>query len=290
VWSTGGQEVAAGDRDDDAEPICREHSEPPQISIVTSPWNTGPVSERNGLSQLGDELIGRIAAMGEKKPKQQTKNWIKVLVVIACVLFVVLMVVSAMGSGWLSFFSVIRPGDTVTIDYTIRDRNGAPLVTTDQQVYKQGAESGSGIFFSKQLVVQANQSSSKAVIPIQVYSANSGWSKTFALFGGEFETITKNIIGMKQNEQKVISIPFRDSMTQTWSGAQLQSNGLNVTEVHIGDQIAMGVSDSPELEKNTNASSYSIRIGEVTKKSADGISIDFGYPSIEVRIVSITKV
>ena len=227
--------------------------------------------------------------MGEKKPKQQTKAWIKALVVIACVLFVVLMVVSAMGSGWLSFFSVIKPGDTVTIDYTIRDGNGAPLVTTDQQVYKQVAESGFGIFYSKQLVVVANQSSTKAVVPLAVYSPSSGWSKTFALFGGEYEAITRNIIGMKQNEKKTISIPFKDSMTQAWSADQLKSNGVNITEVYIGNQVTMGVSDTPELEKNATESSYSLRIGTVTKKSAEGVSIDFGYPSIDVTIVSITK-
>lgn len=227
--------------------------------------------------------------MGEKKPKGQTKTWIKLLVVFACVLFVVLMVVSAMGTGWLSFFSVIKPGDTVTIDYTIRDMHGEPLVTTDQQVYKQVAGSTTGIFYSKQLVIQANQSSTKAVVPIQVYSKDGGWSKTFALFGGELDAITRNIVGMKQNEQKVISIPFRDSMTQTWSAAQLKSNGVNLTDIQIGDQIAMGVSDSPELEKNTTASSYSIRIGEVTKKSADGVTLDFGYPAIDVRVVTINN-
>ena len=227
--------------------------------------------------------------MGEKKQKQQTKNWVKALVIIACVLFAGLMVVSAMGTGWLSFFTVVKPGDTVTIDYTIRDGNGNPLVTTDQQVYKSVAGSGSGIFFSKQLVIQANQSSNKAIIPIQVYSAQSGWSKTFALFGGEFDAIASNIIGMKDTEQKSIRIPFRDSMTQTWSVAQLKSNGVNITDVQIGDQIAMGVSDTPELEKNTTASSYSIRIGEVTKKSADGVVISFGYPTIDVTIVSINN-
>ena len=227
--------------------------------------------------------------MGEKKQKQQTKNWVKALVIIACVLFAGLMVVSAMGTGWLSFFTVVKPGDTVTIDYTIRDGNGAPLVTTDQQVYRTVAGSGAGIFFSKQLVVQANQSSTKAVIPIQVYSAEGGWSKTFALFGGEFDAIASNIVGMKQNEQKSIRMPFRDSMTQTWSAAQLKSNGVNLTDIQIGDQIAMGVSDTPELEKNTTASAYSLRIGEVTKKSADGVVISFGYPTIDVRIVSINN-
>jgi hypothetical protein len=227
--------------------------------------------------------------MGEKKPKQQTKTWIKALVVIACVLFVVLMVVSAMGSGWLSFFSVIKPGDTVTIDYTIRDRTGAPLVTTDQQLYRQAAGAGSEIFFSKQLVIQANQSSTKAVIPIQVYSVDNGWSQTFALFPGESDAISQGIVGMKINEQKSISIPFSDLMTMTKSAADLKSEGVNLTDVNIGDKLSMGVSDSPKGEKNAtaSASTYSIRITEVTKKSADGVTIDFGYPAIDVRVVTI---
>ena len=58
--------------------------------------------------------------MGEKKKKEaSTKLWKKILIVGACVLFVVLMIVSGMGSGWLSIFTVVRPGDNVVIDYTL---------------------------------------------------------------------------------------------------------------------------------------------------------------------------
>lgn len=227
--------------------------------------------------------------MGEKKQKQQTKNWIKALVVIACITFVVLMVLSGMGSGWISYFSVIKPGDTVTIDFTIRDKNGQPLVTSDQQLYKQMTGSGGGVFFSKQLVLQANQSSTKAVVPIPIYTTQSGWSTSFALFGGEYDAMSEGIIGMKQNEQKSINIPFKDSMSQVWSVAQLKSNGLNLSNVNIGDSIALGVSDIPELARNTTPQSYYMRIGEVTKKTVDGVTIDFGYPAINVRIVAVNK-
>jgi hypothetical protein len=228
--------------------------------------------------------------MGEKKKKEAgTKNLYKVLAVVGCVLFVVLMVVSAMGSGWITSLRGIQPGDTVTIDFTIRDTQGNPLVTTDQQLYQKVTASGKGIFFSKQLVIQANQSSTKAVVPLSVYSPDTGWTRTFALFGGEQEVLAKNILGMKRNEQKVLTIPFKDSMTQTWSAAQLKKNNVNISEINTGDQIAMGVSDSPEVEKNSTPSTYSIRIGEVMKKSADGIVLDFGYPSIDVRIVSINN-
>jgi hypothetical protein len=51
----------------------------------------------------------------------------------------------------------------------------------------------------------------------------------------------------------------------------------------------MGVSDSPELDKNSTASTYSVRIGEVTKKTADGVVVNFGYPTIDIRVVSINS-
>jgi flagellar basal body-associated protein FliL len=238
---------------------------------------------------LDDELIRRIRAMGEKKQKQATKNWYKVLAIIGCILFVVLMVVSSMGSSWVNFFSVIKPGDTVTIDYTIRDARGSPIVTTDQQLYTTVAGSGYGLFFGKQLVIQANQSTTKGVIPLPVYYREEGWSKSFALFGAEHDAITMGVIGMKQNEQKTITMPFKDSMTQAWSADQLTRNGVNLSEVQVGDSISMGVSDSPELATNTTPQTVYIRIGEVTKKTSEGVVINFGYPAIDVRIVAISK-
>ena len=45
--------------------------------------------------------------MGEKKQKEKkVAQWKKIIVVGACVLFVVLMIVSGMGSSWISAFSV----------------------------------------------------------------------------------------------------------------------------------------------------------------------------------------
>lgn len=227
--------------------------------------------------------------MGEKKQKQQTKSWIKALVVIACVIFIVFMVLSGMGTGWISLFSSVKPGDIVTIDFTIRDKSGNPLVTSDQQLYRQVSGTGSGIFYSKQLVFQANQSSTQAIIPVPVYTGTGGWSATFALFGGEHDAVSQGIVGMKVNEQKTISIPFSETMTQTWSSDQLTRQGINLTDVHVGYKLAMAVSESQELAKNATESSYSVRIGEVTQKRSEAVLVDFGYPSIDVKIVSISS-
>ena len=63
--------------------------------------------------------------MGAKKQAVKSKNmWIKVLAIVAGVLFVVLMVVSAMVSGWISSLATIKPGDVAVVDYTLRDVRG----------------------------------------------------------------------------------------------------------------------------------------------------------------------
>ncbi|MDO9324518.1 MAG: hypothetical protein Q7T80_06120, partial [Methanoregula sp.] len=73
--------------------------------------------------------------MGEKKQKEKAvAQWKKIVVVGACVLFVVLMIVSGMGSGWISAFKVIKPGDAVVVDYTFYDAGGNAILTTDQTV------------------------------------------------------------------------------------------------------------------------------------------------------------
>lgn len=228
--------------------------------------------------------------MGEKKKKEaSTKLWKKVLIVGACVLFVVLMIVSGMGSGWLSIFTVVKPGDTVVIDYTLFNAGGTPILTTDQQLYIKSASTSTGLLFSKQVSITANQSLTRALYPVQIYTTDSGWTKQFAIFSPEYNAISAGIIGMKLNEQKRISIPSADSMTQTWSTDQLMLNKVNISDINIGDVLAMGVSDNPEAEVSNTSSVTYVRTGEITQKTQSGVVVDFGYPYADVRVVSINN-
>jgi len=228
--------------------------------------------------------------MGEKKKKvESTKLWKKVLIVGACVLFVVLMIVSGMGSGWLSIFTVVKPGDTVVIDYTLFNAGGSPILTTDQQSYIKTASTSRGLMLSKQISITANQSLTRALYPIPIYTTDSGWTRQFAIFSPEYNAISAGIVGMKLNEQKRISIPSADSMTQTWSTDQLMLNKVNISDINIGDVLAMGVSDNPEAEvSNTSAVTY-VRTGEITQKTPSGVVVDFGYPYADIRVVSINN-
>jgi hypothetical protein len=226
--------------------------------------------------------------MGEKKQKEKTvAQWKKFVVVGACVLFVVLMIVSGMGYGWISAFAIVKPGDVAVIDYTFYDVDGNPIMTTDQQLYKQTLTEGKSVLFSKQISVTSNQSLTHPLFPVQVYTQSSGWASQFALFKPEYDAMSSGILGMKVNEVKRITIPSNTTMTQLWSPEQLALNKVNMSDINVGDFLTMGVSDNPEeMATNKSVLTY-MRVGEVARKSTLGVVVDFGYPTADIRVISI---
>jgi hypothetical protein len=225
--------------------------------------------------------------MGEtKKQEAARKKRNKILAIIAGGLFVVLMIVSGMGSGWISGFVAVKPGDTVVIDYTLYDAAGQPFLTTDQTAAQQAVAAGKNLLYTRQLTVIANQSSTTNLTAIQVYSPADGWTKSFAIFNSEYNAISSGVVGMRANEEKQISLAGAGSMSQTWSAEQLIHNNVNISEINVGDMLTMGVSDVP-AELATNSSAGYLRLGEVTQKTSDGIVVDFGIPTADIRVYSI---
>ena len=228
--------------------------------------------------------------MGAKKQAEKSKKiWTKVLAIVAGVLFVVLMVVSSMGSSWISSLATAKSGDVVVIDYTLKDALGNPLVTSNYDTYTQLVNKGSSVMYSKQLTVTANQSLPNSIFPVQVYSANTGWTTRFALFASEYDAISKGIVGLNTKGQKTIVLTSNMPMTQFWSVDQLKSKNMSLSSMEVGQLIALGVSDNPDAASENSTSQYYVRIGEITNKTSDGITLDFAYPSVDVTVVSINK-
>ena len=227
--------------------------------------------------------------MGEKKKKEaETARWKKVLVVGACVLFVVLMIVSGMGSGWLTMFNSVKPGESAVIDYTIYNSAGDPIVTTDTNLYKQVVATGKGILAAKQIAISANTSLKESIYPLQVYTSQNGWDSAFALHAPEYDAISAGIVGMKVNQQKKITLPTSFSMTQLWTRDELALRNLSIDDFNVGDLVTMGERQTPDgASVNATAVTY-LRIGEVTRKTPVGVVVDPGYPAADVRVVSIS--
>jgi hypothetical protein len=228
--------------------------------------------------------------MGEKKKKEESMKTVKkVLIVGACVLFVVLMIISGMGSSWLTMFKAVKPGDSVVLDYTLFDAGGKSIVTSEKTTYDQAVAQNREIFGSKQLTITSNVTTEKPIYAVAVYPSNGGKAQQLAIFTSEFNAISTGIIGMKVNEQKRIAISSNIPMTHEWSAEQMALSKINLNNISVGDNFYMGVSDNPgEIANSTNATTF-LRIGDVANKSPEGVVVDFSYPVIDVRVISINN-
>jgi FKBP-type peptidyl-prolyl cis-trans isomerase 2 len=225
--------------------------------------------------------------MSDKKQKEAMIKKVKqVIVVGACILFVILMILSGMSSHWLTVFTVTKPGDTVVVDYTLYDVNGNPVLTSSQQTYASASAKGRDILYSKQLSMTVGQNLTKSLYPVSIYTSGKGWTKEYALFSTEYDAIDKALIGMKAGDQKRMAVP-NSSMAQEWSATQLTKNGVNISDLNVGDVLAMGVSDDPDaMARNASSTTYT-RVGQVTSKTNESVTVDFGYPAVDISIVSI---
>jgi hypothetical protein len=226
--------------------------------------------------------------MGDKKQKEASqKRWKKVLFIIAAVLFVVVMVVSSMGSHWITGLAPVKAGDTVVIDYTIYDAAGNPVVTTSQELYKQYSTNGS-IMYAKQISLTANQSLKQAIYPIPVYVAQTGSYEGFALYNPEYNAISNAVVGMRTNDKKRVDLTSGTSMVKLFSPETLQEGKINISSLQTGDVLAMGVSESYNASASNNSATY-IRLAEVARISDAGAVIDFGYPYADITLSSFTS-
>jgi hypothetical protein len=228
--------------------------------------------------------------MGEKKKNEAwVKTASKIFIVMACLLFVGLMILSGMGNQWITMFNSVKSGDTVVLDVTVYDATGNPIITSDQTVYNQVVAKGQNIFATKQLTVISNKTMDKSIFGVPGSASTGTGIQQLAIFSSEYNAMSSTIVGMKVNEQKRIAIPSDNMMKNDFSVEQLALSKINLTDISVGDNFFMGVSDTTEKVTNTTKANTFLRIADVVSTSPDGVVIDLNYPTIELRVVSINK-
>jgi hypothetical protein len=148
---------------------------------------------------------------------------------------------------------------------------------------------GQDIFATKQLTIISNKTIDKSIFGVPGYASTGASAQQLAILSSEYNVISSGIVGMKVNERKRIAIPSDNMMKNEFSVEQLALSKINLTDISIGDNFFMGVSDTTEKVTNTTKANAFLRIGEVTEKSRDGVVVDLNYPTIEVRVVSINN-
>ena len=148
---------------------------------------------------------------------------------------------------------------------------------------------GRDIFVSKQLTITSNRTMENPIYAVPVYSSTGADVQQLAIFSLEYNAISSGIIGMKVNEQKRIALSSGIPMTHELSVEQLAISKINLTDISLGDNFFMGISDNPEEVTNSTTANTYLRIGEVATKYPDGIVVDLSYSMVDVRVVSINN-
>lgn len=205
----------------------------------------------------------------------------------AAIIIVLVMAVAGftLNMGFFASFKSAKPGSLVVVDYTLRDGENRPIISSVQQLVQNSLENGETVGYTSQILVEVNGEEENGINPIDVYYP--GGELKFALFSGELDAISSGIEGMHVNEQKTIPLEFGSSLISNMTPEQFEQIGGNFTSVQPGDWMAMGFTDTPIVSVDNSTPVIPIRWAKVTEKSTDEIFLLYGYSSVDVIVRDI---
>lgn len=223
------------------------------------------------------------------KKKSGGMDWKKAVFIIAGVLFVVTMIASSLGTGWLVGLKAIQAGDSAVVEYTLRDSYGRPALTANERTYTTAYENGELVWYTGPISLIAGGTTEEVFVPVPAFRDDHG-KADFALFGQEQNQIAAGLPGMKQGETKRITLTDTDQFRQDITGAQFDELGGNFSVARIGDQFPLAFMTSVEESDGENTTiRYAVRTAYVTGKTDQNISISYAYPVADISIVQFTS-
>jgi len=226
----------------------------------------------------------------KKEQKKEIFPWKKVLVIAVGVLFVFMMVLSAMGMSWLQSFRTVTANDTVTLDFTLTDASGQPVLTTDKDIYRTALLNGGIPFLTPPLTVRAGYIGNPAYTGVEAenyYLSTPDSQVKFGILGQELDELDAAVLGMKTGEKKTVlfrlpvpPIDFKDY--------EFMAMGGNFTTVRVGDPVPLGFSETPMVSGlenyNSTPQNAAMRIGRVINKTANSLAVDHEYPRADITV------
>lgn len=213
--------------------------------------------------------------------------------VVGGVAFVFVMIFTSLGMGWLTSMKPAVTGDVGTIDYTIRDSQNRPVLTSNMRLYNATIEKGGIIMLTSALNIPIDSTNENKIIIIpayiQGYSANSG------LLVYEYDTLSKDLLGMKSGELKTISFPQLDGVEMQMTAEEFNQlfnqTGYNFNTFKQNDQILLPMVDQPNinLDDSETPDTYFLRVGYIKEKTNDTLTIDYAYSTAEINLIRLNN-
>lgn len=223
------------------------------------------------------------------KKSSWTQSWAKIFLVMACILFVGVMIITSLGTNWLVTMKPAKTGDTTIIDLTIRDEEGRPVLTTNQRIFNASFEKRELVWYTNPLTMTVNSTTTDMINPVSVYRYDYGGA-SFGLFGTELNQISASLEGMKQGETQKIVLVNNEQFEREMSPEQFAQIGGNFSTAMPGDQLLLAFTTTPMINVDDNSTpQYAFRTSLITGKTADNVTVNYGYPTADISIVRLNR-
>jgi hypothetical protein len=213
---------------------------------------------------------------------------VKVLIVIGCVAFAAIMIMTSLGTSWLVSMKPAKSGDVAYVDLTLKDEFGRPVFTTNQRIYNATLDSGTLVLLASPMSVPVNITTEELISPVAAFLPGTG-QISFAFLGPEYNQIAQGLVGMKEGETKTIAFTNESGYTRVMTPEEFSQMGGNFTEMIRGDQMVLGFTTSPMISADPNETpQYALRTVPITGKTSDNITMDYGYSSADIKILKLS--
>jgi hypothetical protein len=222
----------------------------------------------------------------ETRNNKNSRNWTKIGFVAFGVLIAAAMILSYM-SPLIGAFKTVKVNETVIVDYTLRDSDGNPVVTSNQQIFLTAGQQGLPVFYAQQIVVKAGEIGNDPLISVPAYNAATSWEIPYALLGLEVDDISQGVVGMRTGETKSMKFGFLDDLQVNMTPEEFDVIGGNFTEAKIGDTVPLMFVTNPVIsweDTNQTANNSSIRLGKVIVKDDTSIIVSHRYATADVTV------
>jgi hypothetical protein len=226
------------------------------------------------------------------KPSKKSEsgfNWAKVVIVMVCILFAGIMIVTALGTSWLVTMKPAANGDIAYIDLTMKDQFERPVFTTNQRIYNATLTQGTFIAIAAPFGAPVNITTQNLIDPMAVFMPGSG-QVSFAFLGPEYNQVTAGLVGMKEGETKTIYFVDEPQYRRNMTPEEFTQMGGNFSEAKKGDQMVLGFTTSPMISADPNTTpQYAMRIVPIIAKSGDNLTMDYGYSSADITVLRLSR-
>lgn len=218
-----------------------------------------------------------------------TSSWAKILLVMVCILFAGVMIITSLGTNWLVTMKPAKTGDTVVVDVTLKDELGRPVFTTNERIYNQAVGENQIVWLANSLTLTVNGTTDDLVEPIPA-TISGQEMEYFAFLGPEMNQITKSLVGMKDKGTKHIEFIENPQFEQQAKVEDFEGMGGNFSTAMDDQQIIFGFTTSPMVDADGNTTpQYALRTVVLKNKTNDSITIDYGYNTADITILQLSS-